>query len=111
MQSVHNWMIRVLTVEYLRFHSMVQCVKHALKGLACRARASSPASHRKQRSAHAAVPVLLAHAEVTRSIIFFNGSKTKVPTVPAYLYVFNANVRAAVRCDGCGEAGTRDARA
>ncbi len=40
---------------------MAQCVLHALKCLACRA------------------PVLLAHAEVTKSMIFFNGSKIKEP--------------------------------
>ena len=39
---------------YLRFGPMVQCVVHALKGLACRARvtpAISPASHCQQCSA------------------------------------------------------------
>ncbi len=40
---------------------MAQCVVHALKSLACRA------------------PVLLAHAQVTNNILFFNGSKTQVP--------------------------------
>ncbi len=42
------------TAECLSFHPMAQCVVHALKGLACRARvtpASSPASHCKQCSA------------------------------------------------------------
>jgi hypothetical protein len=41
------------TTGCLRFHPMPQCVVHALKGLACRARitpASSPASHYKQSS-------------------------------------------------------------
>jgi hypothetical protein len=43
-----------ITVGYLRFGPMAQCVVHALKSLACRARvtpASSPASHCKQCSA------------------------------------------------------------
>ena len=42
------------TAGYLSFGPMAQCVVHALKGLACRARvtpASSPASHCKQCSA------------------------------------------------------------
>ncbi len=42
------------TTGYLSFGPMAQCVVHALKGLACRARvtpASSPASHYKQCSA------------------------------------------------------------
>ncbi len=66
---------------YLSFGPKAQCVVHALKGLAYRARAipaSSPASHGKQCSALttcAAAPVLLAHAEVTENI-FFNGPKT-----------------------------------
>ena len=71
---------------YLSFGPMAQCVVHALKDLARRARvtpASSPASHCKQcfesalsqrsgsrrlRSTLAAAPVLLAHANVTESI-------------------------------------------
>jgi hypothetical protein len=72
----------------LLLHPMAQCIMHALKGLACRARgtpACLPASHCKQCSAltlpvlHArgcASPSLLAHAEVTKYRIFFNGSKT-----------------------------------
>ncbi len=43
-----------LTAGYLSFGPMAQCVVHALKGLACRARftpASLPASHCKQCSA------------------------------------------------------------
>ena len=69
------------TAGCLSFGPMAQCIVHALKGLACRARvtpASSPASHCKQYSAltspslhRAAAPVLLAHAEVTENIIFF----------------------------------------
>ena len=69
------------TAGYLSFHPIVQCVVHALKGLACHARvnpASSPgpASHcsasgaqrsRCLRFTHATVPVLLAHAEVIKT--------------------------------------------
>ncbi len=74
------------TVRFLSFGHMAQCAVHALKSLACCARvtlASSPASHCKQcscsrslRSTRAAAPVLLAHAEVTKMIYVFNGSKT-----------------------------------
>ncbi len=45
---------RVHTAGYLSFGPMTQCVVHALKGLACRARvtpASAPASHCQQCSA------------------------------------------------------------
>ena len=72
----------------LSFHPMAQCAVHALKGLACRARAtpaSSPASassaqcSRRLRSTRVAVPVLLAHAEVKKLKIFFDGSKTYAP--------------------------------
>ena len=73
----------------LSFGPMTQCVVHALKGLACRARvtpASSHASHCKQGSAltstRAAAPVLLAHAEVTKNIILFSmGPKLRYPAV------------------------------
>ena len=52
------------TAGYLSFHPRAQYVVHALKGLACRA------------------PGLLAHAEVTKNIIFFSmGPKLKYPTV------------------------------
>ena len=51
------------------------CVRmHALKGLACRARLARlprTASSRRLRSTCVAAPVLLAHAEVTKNIIFF----------------------------------------
>jgi hypothetical protein len=67
----------------LSFYPMAQCVGHALKGLACPVTpASSPASHGKHWHCSrrlprgAAAPGLLAHAEVTTNIIFFNGSKT-----------------------------------
>jgi hypothetical protein len=53
-----------------KFHPMAQCVVHALKGLACRARvtpASSPASHCSALTS----PSLHAHAAVTKSIVFF----------------------------------------
>ena len=46
--------MRVSTAGYRNFHPIAQCVVHALKGLACRARVtltSSPTSHRKQCSA------------------------------------------------------------
>ena len=43
-----------ITAGYLSFHPMVQCVVHALKGLACRA------------------PVLLALADVTKNIKYFS---------------------------------------
>ncbi len=52
---------------------MAQCAVHALKGLACRVRAtpaSSPASHCKQRSVLTS-PSLHARADVTKNIIFF----------------------------------------
>ncbi len=45
---------KIGTAGYLSFGPMAQCVVHALKGLACRARlapASLPASHCKQFSA------------------------------------------------------------
>ena len=57
---------------------MAQCVVHALKGLACRARVTQASSRpspcmqaqrsRHLRSTRAAVPVLLAHANVTENI-------------------------------------------
>ena len=50
----HQYRQFYATVGYLSFGPMAQCVVHALKGLACRARvtpASSPASHCKQCSA------------------------------------------------------------
>ena len=70
------------TVGYLSFGPMVQCVMHALKGLACCARvslrlarlprtASSAQLSRRICSSRAAAPGPLAHAEVTKSIIFF----------------------------------------
>jgi hypothetical protein len=74
------------TAGYLSFHPMAQCVVHALKGLACRARvtpASLPASHCKQCSALTS-PSLHAHSCASPSRarrghkkhnIFFNGSK------------------------------------
>ena len=52
-----------ITAGYLSFGPMAQCVVHALKGLACRARvapACSPASHCKQCSALTS-PSLHAH--------------------------------------------------
>ena len=49
--------LKAITAGYLSFHPMARCVVHALKGLACRA------------------PALLAHTEVTKNLIFFNGSK------------------------------------
>ena len=68
------------TAGYLSFHPFAQCVVHALKCLACRARvtpASLPASHcrrctalsrlRRLRFTRVAAPVLLAHAEVTKN--------------------------------------------
>ncbi len=70
------------TAGCLSFHHMAQCVVHALKGLACRARvtpASSPASHCKQcsaltslRSTRAAAQVLIAHADVTKNTTYFS---------------------------------------
>jgi hypothetical protein len=67
---------------YLSFGPMVQCVVHALKGLACHARvslrlarlprtASSAKRSRRLRSMRAAAPVLLAHAEVTKTYYYF----------------------------------------
>ena len=82
-EDILVWFSQVCTctIGYLSFGTMAQCVVHALKGLVCRARvtpASSPASHSKQcsvltllRSTRAAAPVLLAHAEVTKNIVFF----------------------------------------
>jgi hypothetical protein len=70
---------------------MNQCNVHALKGLACRVRvtpltrqprtalASSAQRSRRLRCTRAAAPGLLAQAEVTKRIIFFNGSKTSAP--------------------------------
>ncbi len=59
------------TAGYLRFHHMAQCVAHALKGMACRARvtpASSPSLHAR---------LLLAHAKVTATELKgHNGVKT-----------------------------------
>ena len=87
---------------------MAQCVVHALKGLACRARvalASSPASHckrsRRLRSTRAAAPVLLAHANVTENInILSMGPKLRYPTVfPCRIAVFVVRSRRAPRRD------------
>ena len=52
---------QVCTAGCLSFYPMAQCVVHALKGLACRARVT-PASS----------PVLHAHADVTKSIQYFS---------------------------------------
>ena len=79
------------TAGYLSLGPLAQCVVHALKGLTCRARvtpASSPSASsaqrsRRLRSTRAAVPVLLAHANVTESInIFSMGPKLRYPMVP-----------------------------
>ena len=61
------------TVGYLSFGPMAQCVVHALKGLACRARvtpASSPASHCKQcLGAHVAfAPRARLHQSFSRTL-------------------------------------------
>ncbi len=78
--------LNTVTTGYLSFGHMAQYVVHALEGLACRARvtpASSPAApassaqrSRRLRSTLAATPVLLAHAEVTKNIIFFQWVQT-----------------------------------
>ena len=84
---IWGWPLHHTTIGYLSFGPMAQCVVHALKGLACRARvipACSPASHcgkqsRRLRSTCAAAPVLLAHAEVTTTELKrHNGVKTSV---------------------------------
>ena len=63
-QLLFNAMRGKVTAGYLGFHPMAQCVVHALKGLACRA------------------PVLLAHAEATKNIIYFQmGPKLRHPPV------------------------------
>jgi hypothetical protein len=49
------WPVFQFIARGISFHPMAQCVVHALKGLACRARvppASLPASHCKHSSAH-----------------------------------------------------------
>ncbi len=58
------------TAGYRSFYPTAQCVAHALIGLACH------------------TPVLLAHAEVTKNIIFLMGPKLRYPTVVAVLYCF-----------------------
>ena len=92
--SIHLWLQGSIhypcalgTFEYRSFRPMAQCVVHALKGLACRARAtpaSSPASHCKQYSAltspalHArgcTSPSRARHGHKNYNICF-NGSKT-----------------------------------
>ena len=79
------------TTGYLSFGPTAQCVVHALKGLACRARVtpvSSPASHCKQCSALTS-PALHAHGCASPSCaclgsqkhnILFNGPKLGYPT-------------------------------
>ena len=87
-----NWHRR-----YPSFHPTAQCVVHALKGLACRARvtpASSPAApasrmrrSRRLYSTRAAAQVLLAPAEVTKNIMLFKmGPKRRYPAVPLAVY-------------------------
>jgi hypothetical protein len=64
---------------YLSFHRMAQCAVHVLNGLACHARIRLACLLTLQAvlSAHvafaprAAAPVLLAHAEVTKTQYFF----------------------------------------
>ena len=83
------------TTGCLSFHPIVQCVVHALKGLACRARvtpASSPASHCEQCSALTS-PALHARGCASPSrahrgnenIKYFSmGPKLRHPAVCAY---------------------------
>ncbi len=86
-----------------RFHPMAQCDVHALKGLACRARvfrlarmprtANRAQRSRRLSSTHAAAPVLLAHAEVTKNInIFSMGPKLRYPTVASVIHEHGATV-------------------
>ena len=72
--------LQCVTAGCLSFHPMAQCVVHALKAwLAARVSlrlarlprtASSALRSRRLRSTCAAAPVLLAHAEVTKNILF-----------------------------------------
>ncbi len=83
----HNKSV-IATAGYLSFQPMIQCVMHALKGLACRARvtpASSPASHCKQYSALTS-PSLHAwlrqsFSRTLRSQFFSMGPKLRYPVV------------------------------
>ena len=78
------------TARCLSFHPMAQCVVHALKGLACRARVTLSLRQarlpRTVNSAQCSRRLRSTHAEVTKNITLFSlGPKLRHPAV--YIWV------------------------